>query len=161
MRFADHRQGVELTTDPLFERRVRRLVVVSAVALGLISWLAIRSGAPRAVVVLLMLGWVIMPVVLAASLSRPLLRYTLILPATLVTVGLVGMILSTDGTELLGWTLIALGITLGGSLGMWLWYRWFPVPYVLDDPYGVPRLMLLSVHVVLVVSGVVLVLVSL
>ena len=161
MRFGDHRPGVELTSDPLFARRVRRLVVVSAVALGLISWLAIRSGGPRAAVVLLVLAWAFMPAVLAASLSRPRLRYALVLPATLVTLGLVGMVLSTDGAEMIGWILVTLGIAVGGSLGMWLWYRWFPVPYVLDDPYGVPRLMLLSVHIVLVISGVVVIVTSL
>jgi hypothetical protein len=161
VRYGDHRPGVELTADPLFARRVRRLVVVSAVALGLIAWLAIRSGGPRAAVVLLVLGWAIMPAVLAASLSRPRLRYALVLPATLVTLGLVGMVLSTGGAEMIGWILVTLGIAIGGSLGMWLWYRWFPVPYVLDDPYGVPRLMLLSVHIVLVISGVVVIVVSL
>ncbi|MFO7699617.1 MAG: hypothetical protein R6W79_03295 [Acidimicrobiia bacterium] len=160
MRF-DHRPGVELTANSLFSRRVRRLVVVSAVALGLISWLAIRSGGPRAAVVLLVLGWAIMPAVLAASLSRPRMRYALVLPATLATLGLVGMVLSTDSAEMIGWVLVTLGIAVGGFLGMWLWYRWFPVPYVLDDPYGVPRLMLLSVHIVLVISGVVVIVVSL
>lgn len=161
MRFADHRQGVELTTDPLFARRIRRLVGVSAVALGVIAWLSVRSGGPRASVILLVFGWVTMPVVLAVSLSRPMLRYALVLPATLVTVGLVGMVLSTDGAETVGWMLITLGIAVGGSLGMWLWYRWFPVPYILDDPYGIPRMMLLSVHIILVISGVVVVFVSL
>ncbi len=160
MRLTDRRLGVELTDNPLFARRVRRLVVVSATALGVIAAVAIRSGGPRAAVALLVAGWVIMPLVLAASLSRPLVRYALVLPATLVTLGLVGMVLSTDGSETIGWILVTLGILVGGSLGMWLWYRWFPVPYMLDDPYGVPRLMLLSVHIVLVVSGVVVVLAS-
>ena len=36
MRHADYRTGVELTDDPLFAHRIRRLVVVSAVALGVI-----------------------------------------------------------------------------------------------------------------------------
>jgi hypothetical protein len=158
---ADHRPGVELTTDPLFARRIRRLVAVSAVALGVIAWLAVRSGGPRATVILLVFGWVIMPVVLAASLSRPRLRYALVLPTTLATLGLVGMVLSTDGTEMIGWMLVTLGIAVGGSLGMWLWYRWFPVPYVLDDPFGVPRMTLLSVHIILVISGAMVVFVSL
>jgi hypothetical protein len=161
VRYGDHRPGVELTADPLFARRVRRLVVVSAVALGLIAWLAIRSGGPRAAVVLLVLGWAIMPAVLAASLSRPRMRYALVLPATLATLGLVGMVLSTGGAEMIGWMLITVGIAVGGCLGMWLWYRWFPVPYVLDDPYGTPRLMLLSIHIILVISGAVVVFTSL
>jgi hypothetical protein len=160
MRHADYRTGVELTDDPLFAHRIRRLVVVSAVALGVITGLAVNVGAPTVSVVLIATGWVLMPVILAASLKRPTLRYTLVLPASVVTVGLVGVLVSTEGAAMLGWALITAGILLGGTLGMWFWYRLVPVPYALSDPYGIPRIALVALHIGLVLSGVVIVITS-
>lgn len=145
--------GVELTDDRWFAHRVRRLVFVSAVALGGITLLAVRSGGPTWSLVLLAAGWVLMPVILAASLRRPTLRYALVLPASLVTFGLLGMVFDTSGTELLGWAMLTAGILLGGSLGMWFWYRWMPVPHAFEDPYGTARMVLVAVHIGLVLAG--------
>lgn len=153
MRHGDRRTGVELTDDPLFAHRVRRLVAVSAVALGVITGLALASDAPTWSVVLLATGWVLMPVILAASLNRPTLRYGLIVPASVVTVGLLGVLVSTDGAAVLGWAMITAGILLGGTLGMWFWYRLMPVPYELSDPYGAPRIALVGLHIGLVLAG--------
>jgi hypothetical protein len=160
MRHADFRTGVELTDDHLFAHRIRRLVVVSAVALGVITGLAVTDDAPTVSVALLATGWVLMPVILAASLKRPTLRYALVLPASVVTVGLVGVLASAEGVAVLGWALITAGILLGGTLGMWFWYRLVPVPYVLSDPYGIPRIALVALHVGLVLCGVVIVITS-
>lgn len=160
MRHADFRTGVELTDDQLFSHRIRRLTVVSAVALGVITGLAVAADAPNVSIVLLTTGWVLMPVILAASLKRPTLRYALILPASVVTVGLVGVLASVDGMARLGWALITVGILLGGTLGMWFWYRLVPVPYALSDPYGMPRIALVALHIGLVLSGVVIVITS-
>lgn len=145
--------GIELTTDVVFQKRVRRLVAVSAVALGLILWLAVRDGAPGWVIVLVASGWVLMPVFLARSLSRPGMRYMLVVPATTVGVGLIAMTLATDGANRVGWLLMTLGILSGGTLGLWFWYRLFPVPRLLDDPFGWPRLILLAGHVGLILVG--------
>ena len=145
--------GVELTGDRWFAHRVRRLVFVSAIALGVITLLAVRSGGPTWSVVLLAAGWVLMPVILAASLRRPMLRYALVVPATLVTLGLLGMVFGTSGTELLGWAMLTAGILLGGTLGMWFWYRWMPVPRAFDDPYGTARMILVAIHIGLVLVG--------
>ena len=103
--------------------------------------------------VLLAAGWVLMPVILAASLRRPMLRYALVVPATLVTLGLLGMVFDTSGTELLGWAMLTAGILLGGTLGMWFWYRWMPVPRAFDDPYGTARMILVAIHIGLVLVG--------
>ena len=77
----------------------------------------------------------------------------LIVPATLVTLGLLGMLLETSGAELLGWAMLTAGILLGGTLGMWFWYRWIPVPRAFDDPYGAARMTLMAVHIGLVLFG--------
>lgn len=156
-----HRDGVELTADAGMTRRVRRLVAVSAVALGVIVLLAVRDDGPGWVVALLAVGWVLMPVFLWASLSRPRLRYLLMLPATAVTIGLVGMTIAAGGTSAVGWLILTLGIASGGFLGLWFWYRWFPVPFALDDPYGMPRIGLVGLHVGLVLVGVAVIVMSL
>jgi hypothetical protein len=160
MRHADYRTGVELTDDRLFAHRIRRLTAVSAVALGVITGLAAAADAPTVSIALLATGWVLMPVILAASLKRPTLRYALVLPASVVTVGLIGVLASSEGVAVLGWALITAGILLGGTLGMWFWYRLVPVPYALSDPYGIPRIALVALHIALVLSGVVIVITS-
>jgi hypothetical protein len=153
MRPADVRAGVELTDDRWFAHRVRRLVVVSAAALGIITLLAVRSDGPTWSVVLLVGGWALMPVILATSLRNPQVRFGLVLPASLVTVGLLGMLVSATGAELLGWAVMAAGILLGGTLGMWFWYRWVPVPARFNDPYGPARMTLVAIHIALVLIG--------
>ena len=108
-------RGVELTTDALFQRRVRRLVAISGVALGLIFWIAASDGAPWWVLALMGIGWILMPAFLAASLSNPSMRYLLVIPATTVGVGLIAMTLTTDGSNQSGWLLMTFGILSGGT----------------------------------------------
>ena len=146
-------RGVELTTDPLFAHRVRRLVWISSVALGVIALLAIRSDAPGWSIAMLAAGWVLMPMILALSLRRPTVRYGLIIPASLVTVGLLGPMSVSTGASLVGWVMILIGILVGGTLGMWFWYRWLPVPSGFDDPYSARRIVLIGAHIGLVLCG--------
>jgi hypothetical protein len=153
--------GVELTTDRLFAHRIRRLVVISTVALGAIFGLALADDAEVWMVVLLGIGWATMPTILALSLRRPLLRYALLVPATAVSIGLVGVTLSASEPTGGGWLLITLGILLGGTLGAWFWFRWFPVPRAFDDPYGVPRVALVGLHIALVLIGIAMVVTAL
>jgi hypothetical protein len=148
---------VELSRDPRFGRRVVRLVAVSAVALGVIWGLAIaRLSAPPAVGVALFAGWLLMPVTLAASLRDPRLRFGLVVPASLVTLGLLAVCagwLPESPLAAWGWVLVTAGVAVGGGLGMWLWYRLLPVPDALHDPFSRPRWALIGVHVGLVVAG--------
>jgi hypothetical protein len=146
--------GVELTANRLFEHRIRRLVVVSTVALGVVWGLAFASDAPTWVLVLVAIGWVLMPTVLAFSLRRPRVRYALLVPASAVSIGLVGMTLAAPDSTDVGWLFITLGILVGGTLGAWFWFRWLPVPRALDDPYGTPRVALVGLHTGLVLIGV-------
>ncbi len=145
--------GIELTADRLFAHRVRRLVAISTVALGVIWGLAFVDEAPTWVLVLLVVGWASMPTVLAASLSRPSLRFALIVPASAVSVGLIGMVMNASEGTVMGWLLITLGILLGGLLGVWFWFRWLPVPRILDDPFGWPRVALVGLHLALILVG--------
>lgn len=150
----------EMSTDPRFRRRLRRLVVVSAVMLGWLTLLALlATEAEPTTIWLLAVGWVLMPTVLYASLDRPRLRYLLALPASLVAVGLVFVATGdlTSPVATLGWWSITAGILLGGGLGMWLWYRWMPVPSALDDPFSPGRIALIAGHVSLILVGVALV----
>lgn len=146
--------GVELTTDRLFEHRIRRLIVISTVALGVIWGLAFADDAEVWVLVLLGIGWVTMPTILALSLRRPMLRYALLVPATAVSIGLIGMVFTAPDSTDVGWLLVTLGILVGGALGAWFWFRWLPVPHALDDPYGAPRVALVGLHIGLVLIGV-------
>ncbi|MEA3501764.1 MAG: hypothetical protein U9R47_03250 [Actinomycetota bacterium] len=145
--------GVEMTGNRLFAHRVRRLVAISAVALGVIWGLAFIEHAPAWILALLGLGWVLMPTVLAVSVRRPALRYALVAPATAVPVGLIGMVMVAPEQTVTGWVLITVGILFGGFLGIWFWFRWFPVPRILDDPFGWPRLVLVGLHTALVLGG--------
>jgi hypothetical protein len=152
------RQGaVELTDDARFRGRITRLTVVSAVALGLVSSMAVATlETPAAVDALLIAGWALMPLILLASLSRPRLRYGLVLPASLVSIGLLAIVigwLPGSVPAAIGWVLLAAGIWLGGGLGLWLWYRILPVPAALDDPFSPGRWALVGTHIVLVIAG--------
>lgn len=147
----------ELSRDPAFAGRVKRLGLVSLVALGLIWWLAVTTtDAPPLVGGVLAAGWAVMPVTLFASLRLPLLRYALILPASMVGVGLVVITaawLPESGLAATGWLLITAGVVLGGVLGTWFWFRLLPVPLALDDPFSPGRRFLIRVHVALIVTG--------
>jgi hypothetical protein len=148
---------VELTGEPRIVRRVRRLAGTSIVALGLV-WALARTAlhVPPAVDVLLLSGWILMPSILVWSLFDSRVRYLLVLPALLVTVGLATICLSwlpAAPVAAAGWVLLTLGIALGGGLGLWLWYRLLPVPAWLDDPYAPGRWALIGIHVALVVTG--------
>lgn len=151
---------VELSTNARFARRVKRLALTSVVALGLIWWLAVTTlAAPPIVGIALAAGWVLMPAVLAASLTRPRLRYALVVPATLVGVALLAVLIwwrPLDPLAAAGWLLITAGISLGGVLGLWFWFRLLPVPEPLDHPFSRGRLALIGLHVGLIVSGLVL-----
>jgi hypothetical protein len=105
------------------------------------------------ILVLLGIGWVLMPSVLAASLRLPMTRYALMIPASVVSVALIAMTLSAPDSTVVGWALIAAGILFGGFIGMWFWYRWLPVPRAFDDPFAVPRLALVATHLGLVLAG--------
>lgn len=157
---AGHRPVAELSDDPAFRRRVVRLTVVSAIALAGLWVLAVTATpAPVAVAALLVAGWILMPTILALSLRRPRLRYGLVVPASLVSLGLLAVCLASpprDAPAALGWWLILAGVGLGGVLGLWFWYRLGPVPRSLDDPFGPGRWALIGLHVGLVVIGIVL-----
>lgn len=153
--------GIEMTADPAFARRIRRMLVVSIVALGAIRSLAARTlDAPPLVDGALLAGWISMPVLLGWSLRNPWMRYLLALPSTLVGAGLIGICLTAlpnDGLPRAGWLSITVGVLLGGALGAWFWYRWLPVPRSLDDPFAPGRWALISLHVTAIAAGLLLV----
>jgi hypothetical protein len=155
------RSTIEMTADRAFALRVVRLAITSALALGTIWALARAVGPLRSAIgYLLVAGWVLMPAVLLASLRRPWLRYALVVPATLVTVALVALsatALPRDAAAAAGWALIAGGAVVGDMLGLWFWFRLFPVPPALSDPFSRGRWGLVWLHVALVVSGLLLV----
>ncbi|MEX1156202.1 MAG: hypothetical protein WED12_03470 [Chloroflexota bacterium] len=148
---------VELSADRRMARRVKRLGLVSMVALGLIWGLAAaRLGAPPWVNGMLAAGWVLMPTVLFASLARPRLRYAVVLPASLVGIGLLAICawwLPSEPLAAAGWWLMTAGIALGGGLGLWFWYRLAPVPDWLDDLNSAGRWSLIGLHIGLIVVG--------
>lgn len=156
------RTGIEMSGDPAFLPRVRRLATVSAVALGIIWFLAIRTTEPHgaAIDAALLAGWVLMPAVLWSSIHRPGVRPLVLLPSALVTLGLIALCLTAlpvDDVVRGGWLLITGGILFGGFLGGWFWFRWFPVPASLDAPFSSPRWALIGTHVAMIVAGMVLV----
>ena len=156
---------VELTADRRITRRVKRLAATSAVALGLIWLLAVATlEAPPAIDAALAAGWLTMPAVLVASLWRPLIRYGLIIPSTLVGFGLVAIAvgwLPDDPAAATGWLLMTVGVLLGGVMGLWFWFRVVPVPATLDDPLSVGRWALIALHVALITTGLALALAAL
>lgn len=156
------RSGVEMSDDPVFLPRVRRLAAVSSVALGIIWLLALGATDSHSewIDVALLAGWVLMPTVLWTSIRRPKVRPWVFLPSALVTVGLVTLCLTAlppDRVARWGWVLITGGIVFGGFLGGWFWFRWLPVPDALDDPFGVGRWVLVGAHIVMIVAGLALV----
>lgn len=154
---AGRRLPVELSADSSFALRVRRLGLVSLVALGVIWGLAVATlDAPAIVDGALLAGWILMPTVLFASLARPMLRVGLTLPSTLVTLGLLAIAvawLPDSPVAATGWVLILAGVALGGGMGLWLWYRLLPVPDALAHPFSPGRWLLIGVHVALIVVG--------
>jgi len=151
---------LEMSSHPLFRRRLKRLIVVSLVALGMITILAWTDGADALTVGVLAAGWALMPALLYAGLRRPGWRYLLVVPATLVTVGLlrVATEFAAPGMASLGWWSITAGVMVGAALGAWFWYRWLPVPTRLDDPFSPGRWTLIGVHSGLVLAGMAMVL---
>ena len=152
--------GMEMTGDRLFTHRIHRLIAISAVALGVIWGLAFIDEAPTWVLVLLAVGWVSMPTILAGSLRRPSLRFALVVPASAVSFGLIGMVMNAPEETMVGWLFVTAGILLGGTLGVWFWFRWLPVPRIFDDPFGLPRMALVGLHLALVLIGATLVLIG-
>ena len=148
---------VELTDDTRMRGRVARLALVSLVALGLVVGLAATTlDAPTAVLAALGLGWVLMPIVLAWSLRDPRTRYLLVVPSSLVVVGLLAICaawLPAGTPAAAGWVILTAGVGLGAALGLWLWFRILPVPPALDDPLAGGRWGLVGIHVTLVVIG--------
>lgn len=148
----------EMSDDRRFRGRLRRLIAISAVMLGSITLLAVTSADPSALVVaMLAAGWVLMPTLLYAGLDRPSVRYLLVVPATLVTAGLVSVALHGPLESAVGWWVITAGVLFGGGLGAWFWYRWMPVPDQFDDPFSSGRIALIAIHVALIVVGIFLV----
>jgi hypothetical protein len=148
---------VELTADRRVRGRVMRLAAVSLVALGLVTGLAaVTLDAPPAVMASLAAGWILMPTALAWSLRELRARYLLVVPSSLVTVGLLAICVGwmpPAAPAAAGWLLMTAGVGLGGALGLWLWFRLLPVPAALDDPLAPGRWALIAVHVALVVVG--------
>jgi hypothetical protein len=101
-------------------------------------------------------GWALMPLILFASLRLPVLRYALVVPASLVGIGLLSVVarwLPASALAATGWVLVTAGVLLGGMLGTWFWFRLVPVPVALDDPFSPGRRLLIKVHVALIVTG--------
>lgn len=148
---------IELSADRRVAGRIRRLAGTASIALGLIWYLAVATlDAPPAIGVALAAGWLSMPAILIASLERPLLRYALVIPSTLVGLPLLAISIAwlpAVPVAAAGWLLMTSGILMGGVLGLWFWYRLFPVPAALDDPMSSGRWMLIAVHIGLIVSG--------
>ena len=154
---AGRQAPIELSSDQQFAARVARLVMISAVALGVI-WVLATASADVAgwILAALFAGWLAMPSLLALSLIRPRLRYLLVVPATSVTIGLSGICLSAlppSGAGRVGWPVLTAGILIGATLGSWFWYRWVPVPDTLDAPFSPGRWVLVTLHAGLVVVG--------
>jgi len=154
-------KAVEMTADARFAARVRRLVLTSVVALGLVFALWARGGRGGPFVGAgLAAGWVLMPAILLLSLRRPQARYGLAVPSALVGLSLLALCLSgpaESAAATIGWWQICAGVLLGGALGGWFWFRLLPVPAHLDDPFSPGRWALIALHVALIISGFVLV----
>ncbi len=153
--------GSEMGLHPQILARVRRLALVSSVALGAIFVLGSTTLDVSAVTTASLAGgWVLMPTSLVLSIKRPRIRYLLILPSTLVSAGLLAICLTALPVEWparVGWLLITGGVMLGGILGLWFWYRFVPVPRFLDAPFSPGRWALIGIHVAMIVLGLTLV----
>jgi hypothetical protein len=159
------RTPVELSDDVRFAGRVRRLALTAVVALGVLWALAaVALDVPPLVNTSLAAGWLLMPLILFASLSRPVMRYALVVPATLVSLPLLAisfLFLPAHPIAAAGWLLVTAGILMGGVLGTWFWFRLLPVPAALADPFAPGRLAAIGVHVALICIGLSLVLLEL
>lgn len=156
-------RAVELSADRRFARRVVRLALTSVAALGAI-WLLAKTdthASPLATSALFG-GWMLMPSTLVLSLRWPLWRYGLIVPSTLVSLGLLGVCITPPDNSWarVGWLAMTAGVWFGGILGGWLWYQWLPVPNSLSDPFSVGRWSLIGLHIGLIVIGTLLVVLS-
>lgn len=152
--------SVELTSDPCFLRRIKRLILVSAMALGLICLLVLTTTDIGWIPTGLLVGGSLsMPILLAGSLSKPQWRYLLAVPAGMVSASLLIIALGFEGSSdaRFGWWLMTAGVLMGGTLGGWFWYRWAPVPRIFNEPFSTGRWTLIAVHAGLVVVGGVLV----
>ena len=149
---------VELSADERFAGRVRRLALTAMVALGIVWALAaLTLAAPPAVDLALLLGWLLMPAILFASLADARWRYAVVIPSSLVGFALLAVCvlwLPASAIASVGWLLVTAGIVLGALLGLWFWYRLLPVPAALDDPFSPGRWTLIAVHIALIVVGV-------
>jgi hypothetical protein len=149
---------VELSADEHFAGRVRRLAFTAMVALGVVCALAVVTlPAPPAVDLALLVGWLLMPAILFASLADARWRYALVIPSSLVGFALLAICavwLPDTAIASAGWLLVTAGILIGAVLGLWFWYRLLPVPALLDDPFSPGRWTLIAVHVALIVVGV-------
>lgn len=148
---------IEMTADPAMMARVRRLALVSFIALGAIFYLAVATLETHpAISIALAAGWILMPSLLVLSLHRPLLRYLLVMPSALISIALLATFLwalPDDGVLQTGWLLVTTGVFLGGLLGIWFWFRLIPVPAALDDPFSTGRWALIGIHVTSIVVG--------
>lgn len=150
------RVPLEMSDDTHFAGRVRRLIGVSIVALGAITGLVIAVAETGWVpTALMVIGWILMPALLGYSLHRPVARYLLAIPATVVSLALLLVAIQYEGSPwaTAGWWVMAIGVLAGGSLGLWFWYRWMPVPRRLDPPFSPGRWTLVGIHVGLIVAG--------
>jgi hypothetical protein len=143
---------IELSADPRFARRVRRLGIVSLAGPGLLWWLAAtRLALPPPLLTAMLAGWLLMPSVLFASIPLPALRPLLIVPASLITAPVLGIVVWWSPERLipsLGWALIAVGLLIGAVAGGWFWFRWGPPPpAAFDDPFSPARWGLIALHV--------------
>jgi hypothetical protein len=90
-----------------------------------------------------------------------MLRFALAVPASLVAIALT-VFCATDlpdgAAAAAGWWLVTASIWLGAGLGMWLWFRWLPVPDEFDNPFGPARLTLVAIHIGGVLAGIALIL---
>ncbi|HET7037251.1 MAG TPA: hypothetical protein VFI42_16315 [Thermomicrobiaceae bacterium] len=148
---------IEMSADPAFAPRIKRLALTSAVVLGYIVLLWERTGGTKPVVAgALAGGWLLMPVILWLSLPRPHLRYALILPSSLITLALLLICADPVPAGMLaraGWLLIAAGVLVGAGLGFWFWFRLAPVPACLRQPFSRGRWLLIGLHVALILAG--------
>ncbi len=152
-----HPVTFEMTADGRFARRIVRLGLTSVFALGLIWFLSVVTlDAGPAIRIGLIGGWFLMPSFLGLSLRWPVLRRLLIVPSSLVSLALLAICLSAIPEGVVahaGWLLITAGVLFGGTLGVWFWFRWLPVPARLADPFSAGRWALIGIHVSLTVAG--------
>lgn len=113
----DELTRVGLTLPGFLERSQ---VIASLPSLGLLTLARASLDVPPVIEVLLVSGWILMPSTLALGLIEPRARYGLVVPASLVTVGLAAICMAwlpADPIAAAGWLLLTTGIGLGGRPG--------------------------------------------